>query len=730
MRTKVTLSAIIAISILAAAPAWGQSAAGSGGRANLLVAPEAAVPAGPKMDFYEAGGGGLLALGFPFGADGSDDGGLTLSAELESAYSFLPISAGSYSLSLLRATGGLKLSLPLGERFELFAFGGGGGYYGMLNEGSGTGGYGAVARGGIGSSVALGKTVALAAGAAYASYFGLYEGLGAFVGTSLSLGGGSGAGAAPADGTAPGPTPETLPATEQVSETDGTDGELRIEETNLNRIFPVLFKYYDENPLGSATIANDSGSSVENLEVRFDAERIIDNPKLSADIAELAPGESREVDISALFNNQVLTITEGTRFAARIDINYEIGGEAREKSQTVTLSTYDRNALRWDDDRKIAAFVTARDDEIQRLGKNMAALSRRTGVDAVNTEMQLAMAQFAAMQERGLAYVVDPSSSYAELSKNEMAVDYVQFPRQTFQYQAGDCDDLSAAYTALLQSVGIDTAFITIPGHIYSAFRLDMSAREARSTFANSDDLIFRDDGTVWVPVETTLVEEGFMEAWATGARQWREHAPNGDAGFFRTGTAWEVYEPVAFSVSDAELPSPDQERVASLFETELQSFVGRQINRRERQLLSRLEENPNDPRLLNRIGVLYARYGRTDEARERFQQIVEDRPFAPAFVNLGNISFLEQQFEEAARYYEQALDQDPYSSAALVGRARVANRLENYDKAAESYEVLANLDQDLAERFSHLDPDSDQDSARAGSAAQMAQEVVWEETE
>ena len=51
----------------------------------------------------------------------------------------------------------------------------------------------------------------------------------------------------------------------------------------------------------------------------------------------------------------------------------------------------------------------------------------------------------------------------AELDKN--AVDFLQFPRQTLVYGAGDCDDISILYNSLLESVGIRTAFITIPGH-------------------------------------------------------------------------------------------------------------------------------------------------------------------------------------------------------------------------------------------------------------------------
>jgi hypothetical protein len=37
-------------------------------------------------------------------------------------------------------------------------------------------------------------------------------------------------------------------------------------------------------------------------------------------------------------------------------------------------------------------------------------------------------------------------------------------------YRGGDCDDLSILYCSLLEVLGLDTAFITVPGHIYAAF--------------------------------------------------------------------------------------------------------------------------------------------------------------------------------------------------------------------------------------------------------------------
>ena len=144
----------------------------------------------------------------------------------------------------------------------------------------------------------------------------------------------------------------------------------------------------------------------------------------------------------------------------------------------------------------------------------------------------MAIAFYQAMSLYGLSYIIDPTTPYKEFSKNETAVDFLQFPRQTFQYKAGDCDDLTILYSALLESIGIETAFITIPGHIFMAFSLNMVPEEARKAFYRDDDLIYLEESS-WVPVEVTELSGGFLNAWKTGAREWREGVSKNQQGFF-----------------------------------------------------------------------------------------------------------------------------------------------------------------------------------------------------
>ncbi len=555
----------------------------------------------------------------------------------------------------------------------------------------------------------------LEAGAGYGYFHEVYQGLFFTLGTTARLAG-RGGGPIPHEGVLP-LFPGKLPA----------KGFVRISDAKLEPVFPVLFKYYDTHPLGRITLSNVSDRDVQGLEVRLQMQGYMDAPKLSSRIERLKKGESVTVELFALLNEKVLEVTEGTKVIAQVTVDYRVADRDARDAETLTIEMYDRNALRWDDDRKIAAFVTARDDEVLKLAKAAAGVLGAAQWRVVSGNLQKGVVTLGALKELGVTYVVDPSSSYKDLSaKKGAAVDYIQFPRQTLQFKAGDCDDLSATYCALLEAIGVPTAFITVPGHIYSAFRLEMPANEVRTAFRSSDELILRPDGSAWVPVETTALKEGFLQAWTLGARQWRESSKAGQAGFFSTQEAWGDYQPVAFNIPGVQASVPAQEAMRRSFEEQMKRFVEREIGDREQALLREVQKAQGDPKALNNLGVLYARYGLLEKAAAQFDAALKRGEYAPALLNQGNLRSLQGRPEEALVYYQRALALQPDNPRAMLAVARTSHQLGNFGDAKRQYDRLEALDPKLAEQHGYL-AQRDQEAGRAADAARGVS-VVWEE--
>jgi len=502
---------------------------------------------------------------------------------------------------------------------------------------------------------------------------------------------------------------------------------LELTDVEFENIFPVFFKYYDEYPIGKGVLRNYEANPISDIEVKLFIKQYMDNPKICGAPTEMKAGEKKEIKLNALFTNKVLEITEGTKVSTNITIEYKLRGKAHTTEKLDTLRIQNRNAMTWEDDRRAAAFVTAKDPVVLKFSKNISGMIKEKGSKAINANLRMAMALHEALTLYGMSYVVDPTTPYKEFSKMRQEIDFLQFPKQSLDYKAGDCDDLSILNCALLESVGIETALITIPGHIFMAFSVDMKPDEARKRFLRADELIFREDKT-WIPVEITEIGGGFLKAWQRGAKQWRENVARGQAGFYPMHEAWGIYEPVGLPGEVIHLTLPDRDSIVSAYLQELIKFIDREIYPQVAKVQAEIKKSKANSKDVNKLGILYARYGLTDRAEREFKKILEkNKSFIPALVNLGNICYLNNDMKNALKYYERAYKVAPKNPRVLLCIARTNHELENYGLVKETYSRLKELNPDLAYQFSYLDLRGEE-AVRAAEISKVQEVVIWEE--
>ena len=501
----------------------------------------------------------------------------------------------------------------------------------------------------------------------------------------------------------------------------GATPRLQILDPRFEPVFPVFFKWYDSNPAGSVVIVNKESRGIRNVKASVFVKEFMDAPKVFAEIPSLAKGESMEVPIKALFTDRVLGVTESTKVAAQIEVSYELGDGTLKAVRAETIRVLDRNAMTWADDRRAASFVTARDPAVLALAKDVAGAVREAGGSGSDLDLRIAMGVYQALGLYGMRYVIDPASSYADFSKNETAVDFLQFPRQTLQYKAGDCDDLTILYAALLESVGIETAFITVPGHILAAVALPMTPDEAERTFSRLDRFIVS-QGRVFIPVEATIFGKGFNAAWAEGARQWR--LAGTEARLIPVREAWKDYEAVGLRDAPPALIYPGARAVVASFKGELDRFVSDELVPQVARLQEEIKRSGATSKNLNRLGVLYARYGKYAEAEAEFQKVVRREEYAPTLVNLANIALIRGDAKGAAGLYDRALKRDPRNKAALAGAVRVRSDLGDRAAAQRHLANLQALDPAAASSLAALVAPVAEGRASAGDSVR----VSWSE--
>ena len=122
-----------------------------------------------------------------------------------------------------------------------------------------------------------------------------------------------------------------------------------------------------------------------------------------------------------------------------------------------------------------------------------------------------------------MTYISDPRTS----------LEYVQFPKETILRSGGDCDDLSTAFSSMLEVMGIETAFVDYKepdgvSHVNLLINTGLTADESLMLTNNDKKYYLRKNSNgideIWIPVETTNFIS-FDLAWEIAAEKFQTEA-------------------------------------------------------------------------------------------------------------------------------------------------------------------------------------------------------------
>jgi tetratricopeptide (TPR) repeat protein len=490
---------------------------------------------------------------------------------------------------------------------------------------------------------------------------------------------------------------------------------LDFSSLTIANVFPSLRSSYDNRAVGTVTIRNTGRTAATDIRVRFMVKQYMDAPKDSMTIGRLEPGASVEVPLYALFNDSILGITEATKATGEVTVEY--GG--LEQSRTSTVLVYDRNALTWRDDRMAAAFVSSKDPWVLDLTGNIMAAVMADRNPEVAKNLQTAIAIHEGLRAYGISYMLSPNRPFAQAVVDTAAVDTLKFPRQTLGFRAGDCADLSVLYASCFEAAGIETAFVTVPGHIFMAADLGLTPAQAKGL--DLRDCIVQGE-RVWVPIETTLRSSGFGDAWRKAASEWRDASAAGKAAVLPIHEAWNEYAPVGLPADGSTIALPARSDVLRAFRLELTKAINAELNARLQGLGPLPAKGPGFAKASNDRGVLYAKYGMYAEA-ERDLKAAAREQYVPAMINLGNVAFIKSDYQTAYGYYTQAAKMSPDNPRLLVSIASAAASLGRTDEVVATLERVRKLDPKIADRYASLI----QTSSSSGRAADISTgDVTW----
>ena len=288
----------------------------------------------------------------------------------------------------------------------------------------------------------------------------------------------------------------------------------------LSEVYPSSYQIHAARPLGKARVRNVSAKPIS-VKVSFFVEQYMDSPTESPRAVYLEPNAETDVPFYAIFNEAIRFVPSMVLRAADVFVKASPAEDYDDKSQTRLII---RGRNDWDGDAlTLRYFVTPEDADVMRFTRNVMSQNKDTLAAVANQLYKFRSARFLFNEFASrLTYVNDPKASK----------DRVQFPTETLALRGGDCDDMTVCFSSLLASIGINTAFIDVvppqrldDAHIFLMFDTEVPATQSRIISDNPKRYVVRKnergEETIWIPVETTAITDGFQRAWELGAKEY-----------------------------------------------------------------------------------------------------------------------------------------------------------------------------------------------------------------
>lgn len=469
---------------------------------------------------------------------------------------------------------------------------------------------------------------------------------------------------------------------------------LEIEVLKMRDIFSNTYKLYEEDGVGRIRLTNNTDKIMDNIKVSFVLKNVMDYPT-EIKIDQILPGKSEEIALKAVFNNSILTISEDSSVQALIEASYYENGAQVVYGKNSTVKVYDKHRLTWDERGRYAAFITPKDPPIINFVRAVA-----TQFPDAKDQAQVAAVVFDALGVAGLTYLPDPANPYQVSSGKTDTIDYIQYPRETLRRKSGDCDDLVAIYSAALESLGIYTLVVEVPGHMFMMFSTGIDADADGYT---NNNLYVIHKNKLWIPIETTIVGSSFVKAWELGANNYYKWKDKG-LTILDVHESWNIYKPASLPDSTQVSMDVSVKQIDKKFPGDLVSVLKISSQTKIRVYMQAIAKNPADMNAHLQAAIVLARLGDRSEAMKYFDKIIAVEPKnAAALNNRGNIFMIEGSYPAAQRNYLAATQSNPEDAEIWVNLAKSYKAMNNIKKAKESFSKAQKLDASIKNKYKAL---------------------------
>jgi tetratricopeptide (TPR) repeat protein len=513
-------------------------------------------------------------------------------------------------------------------------------------------------------------------------------------------------------------------------EVSGVFKGLVVEEVKIANLFPSIYKYYTAHPIGYIVLKNMGKEPVQDVKASFKVERYMDSPTGSGAVKELMPEEALKIDLYATFNNLIMELTEDTPVQPSIYLSYRDGGkEVAREERTRAITIHNRSAMTWSPSSKLASFVTLKDEPVINFSRDVIKLYKEDMTSFIPENIYKAMLFFNILGAYRMEYIPDPAAPVrASESEKLEAIDYIQYPADTLRLGTGDCDDGVALYTSLLEGIGIRTAFVDFPDHVYPMFDTGLSPKDADRVSPIPGSYIVYED-SLWVPVETTLWKRPFAEAWASAVDKYHK-TPDSKKRIVDIEESWKDYNPATliYTRGAPRFQLPPKEDVDRMMARDVEEQRKVRMDSIARKYQNLMNAKPDDYKAHNELGAVYGGSRFYDEAIAQFKKALGVKPdYIKARANLGYVYFQRRMYEDALRELKLALEAEPTKARRYYDVALIYYQKRQYEAAQENLNRAVEIDPAYKDKLSEMSMVKAGERGDKAAEALIEIEIEWE---
>ncbi len=448
---------------------------------------------------------------------------------------------------------------------------------------------------------------------------------------------------------------------------------IQIMSIQLRDIFPVLYKNYSIEPIGYIQVKNQSPEVCRVGAVAMLPPYTIESNEIS-EWFDCKPNEIRTIPLYLYGLDAILTVQEDRPVSITIKSSSYCEEERITTANGETI-LHQRNAITWEDPQKIAAFIYPISEVIDKFIRETLRNFDESIPPYVPVQLAQTIQIYDELSELEFQYKPDPNHPYETTVLRPDEIDTVQNPSETLLKRTGDCDDLVVLYSACLENIGIHTAIVDFPGHLFLLFRTDEAVLPEISLLYGVEW-----QNETWYPVEMTLIGSSWVEANTVGKQLYNAWKDRNDIFIFTVADAWRKYPSVEFPTSVNVLTVTPE---ANLLQIDY-GVVRTQL----KQMIKQNFEPDRDVDSVSVLGMRYAQAGLFDEAADLFLlNLIQNETSISYNNNLGNVYALMGKYRQALFYFEKALLLDTEDAEIHYNKALMLYQLNRWDEASEAYE-------------------------------------------